>query len=203
MVMQMKSVILTALAAAGIAASAAASADATLLTLTNPPVETGVLYDLSFTATSSSTTLSVAGFQVPSDEYVTDNGVYAGGSSTNLLATVWAFTPAASGSDTSQYSDGTGVNALRFAGVTDGDYDTYSQTFSTTAGDTYTYKFSFQELDTGPSSLVVTTSGASAVPEPAAWALMLIGLVGLVGLAGVRGSLRGSQRKQFSPAAAT
>ena len=200
--MKMKSQILAALAAAGLAVSAAASADTTLLTLSNPPIETGVLYDLSFTATSSSTTLSVAGFQVPSDEYVTDNGVYANGSATNLLATVWAFTPAASGSDTSQYSDGTSVNALRFAGITAGDYDTYSQTFSTTAGDTYTYKFSFQELDTGPSSLVVTTSGASAVPEPAAWALMLIGLVGLVGLAGVRGSLRGSQRKQFGPAAA-
>jgi hypothetical protein len=187
----MKLWLLAALGVGATALSAGASAGV-LLDLTNPAVQTDTPYSLSFTATGTSTTLSVAGFQVPSDEYVFSNGVYLGTSTTNLLGTTWSFVAAASGSDSSQYADGIGVNQLRFAGVTAGSYDTYSQSFSTIAGDTYNYKFDFTEADTGPSSLVVSVSGATPVPLPAAAWLMLSGL-------GMLGFLR--RRKQQSIAA--
>jgi hypothetical protein len=166
------------LAALGVGAttlSAGASAEV-LLELVNPPAQTDTPYSLSFTATGSPTTLSVAGYQLPSSEQVTLNGVYLGTSTTNLLGMTWSFVPAAHGSGALQYSDGTSVNALSFAGVSPGSYDTYSQSFSTIAGDTYTYKFDFTEQAHGPSSLVVSVS---AVPLPASAWLLLSGLVGV------------------------
>jgi hypothetical protein len=174
----MKLWLLAALGVGATALSAGASA-AVLLDLTNPAEQTYTPYSLSFTATGSSTTLSVAGFQVTASERATLNGVCLGTSTTNLLGTTWSFVPAASGSDATQNFDGTSVNALFFAGISAGYYDTFSQRFSTIAGDTYHYNFDFTAYSAGPSSLVVSASSASPVPLPASAWLMLSGLVGV------------------------
>ena len=61
-------ILSTAVLAGGLAllGTASARADTTLLSLTNMPASGGTLYDLDFTATASTTTLSVAGYQLPS-----------------------------------------------------------------------------------------------------------------------------------------
>ncbi len=91
------------------------------------------------------------------------------------------------GSDTATFCDGTSVPALAFAGVAAGYYDTYSQTFATTPGTTYGYTFTFNEYDTGPSALLVTTS----VPEASTWAMMVPGFAGL-GFAGLSRARKGA-----------
>jgi PEP-CTERM motif len=105
------------------------------------------------------------------------------------------YTPATSGSLSDQYSDGSGVNALNFGGVAVGYYDTYSQTFATTAGDSYTLRLNFTEDNPNENGFLVTTN-ASAVPEPATWAMMLVGF-GAFAVA-----LRSSRRKDFGALAA-
>ena len=49
----------------------------------------------------------IAGYQVPSFEQSTDNGVFLGGVGPNLLGSTWHFTPAGSGSDANTFNDGT------------------------------------------------------------------------------------------------
>ena len=150
----------------------------TLLNLTNPAVQSNTAYALSFTATAPTTTISIAGYQVPSNETSTHNGLFLGGSGSNLLGQTWSFAAAASGTDTAQYSDGSAVNALDFAGVTTGSYDTYSQTVATIAGSSYTLDFLFSEYCNGPSGFEVMTNGSTvtagvtAVPEPASMVLL-------------------------------
>src|SRR5271155_5222511 len=107
----------------------------TLLSFTDAPVE-DVDYTLQFRATATSTSLSVGGYQLPNDEYVSDNVVSTGGGP-NLLGGEWDFTPAALGSFSFAYSDGTAVPALNISAVHAGDYDVFTQTFTTTIGDVY------------------------------------------------------------------
>jgi hypothetical protein len=146
-----------------------------LLDLTNSPTQNDTPYALPFVATATTTTLSIAGYQVASGEYATDNGVFASGSSKNLLHKAWGFVPAAQGSGAEQYRDGTRVKALLFEGSDPGYYDTFSQTFTTVVGETYYVDFDFTQGG-GASGFEVYTS---AVPEPAPWAMMLTGLGGL------------------------
>jgi hypothetical protein len=77
-----------------------------------------------------------------------------------------------------------GTEGLRFGSVCEGVYDVFSQTISTTSGSSYTLGFTVQNPNIGddpanivPSGLRVTASDAvvGAVPEPASWAMMLIG----------------------------
>lgn len=153
-----------------IGASGQARAGSTLLDLINPPEQSDTPYDLSFTASASTTTLSVAGFQVPSWIYIEDNGVFLNNTGPNLLGPTWTLVPAGFGSDTYTFDDGTSVGALAFGGVSAGYYDTYSQTFATTPGQSYTYDFLFTNSGPPQSGFIVTTS-ASAVPEPSSLVL--------------------------------
>jgi hypothetical protein len=164
-------------AAVGMSSSAHAT---DLLNLINPVFDTSASYNLVFTATSTSSTLTDGGYQLPGFTDFTDNSVVDTGGGGNLLGQTWVFTPAASGSDTSQYSDGTSVNALSFGGVTVGSYDEYSQTFATVAGDTYVYSFTVPYFDGNPDGYFVTVTNATVaggVPEPATWALMISGML--------------------------
>ncbi len=182
--------LLAGVVAVGLAllGTASARADTVLLSLTNMPGSDGIDYDLSFVATASTTTLSVAGYQTLANWEAASNSVTTGGGP-NLLGTVWTLVPASSGSLAEQFPDGTGVNELLFA-ATMGLFDTFSQTFATTPGDTYTYAFVFYNYpspDNEPSGLLITTSAGavSVIPEPSTWAMMMIAFVGL-GVAGYR-----------------
>lgn len=173
-------------------------ADVTLLSLIDPPGQSGTLYHLDFTATGPTTTISIGGYQQLTYEYVYYASVTFG-SGANLLGDAWTFTPAASGSDAKTQNDGTGVPALWFGGTSEGYYDTFSQTFATTPNDTYLLTFDFTNYSiTGlsalldfsssfsSSALLVTTSASpAAVPEPSTWVMTLLGCVGF-GLAGFR-----------------
>ena len=172
----------TSLAALVAAVGISSAAHATeLLNLVNPPGGTSASYNLVFTATSSSSTLTDGGYQLPGFTQFTNNVLVdlAGGG--NLLGQTWSFTPAPSGSDTDQYYDGTSVNALDFGGVSEGSYDEYSQTFATIAGDTYAYSFDVPNFDNNPDGFFVDVSNAETggVPEPTTWAMMVGGIFGL------------------------
>jgi hypothetical protein len=171
----------------GLLGTASARADTTLLSLTDMPASVfGTPMDVSFIATASTTTLSVAGYQVPNFWTAEFNSVTLSGGGANLLGGSWTFVPALSGSDAMGFSDETSVPALAFKGTTVGSFDTFSQTFATTPGAEYIYAFTFFNTDLNkPSGLLVTTSGSAVavIPEPSTWTMMLIGFVGL-GFAG-------------------
>ena len=166
----------------GLLGAASARADTILLSLTDMAY-TETLYDLGFVANASTTTLSVAGYQIPFAWVAASNSVTPLGGGANLLGDTWTFAPAPSGSSAFPLPDVTPVPALGFAGGTIGSYDTFSQTFATTPGAEYVYEFMFfNDLgplgSNAPSGLLVTTS-ASAVPEPSTWAMMILGLAGI------------------------
>ena len=169
------------LAGAALAALAFASAShaTTLLNVTN--LDGSYNYDLSFVAAGSTTQLNVAGYNLPAFIDISNNDVSTGGGA-NLLGSTWSFTAAPLGSDAYVYNDGTPVDALAFGAVVVGSYDTFSQTVATVAGTTYDYTFTYDNY-ADPSGLIVSTG--SAVPEPATWAVMLVGM-GLAGAA-IRG----------------
>ena len=171
------------LAGAALAAlSIASAANATVLfNVTN--LDGTYSEDLSFVATDTTTQLNVSGYNLPSFIQVSNNDVSTGGGA-NLLASSWSFTPAPIGSDAFTYNDGTGVDALAFGSVVVGSYDTFSQTFATVVGATYDYTFTYTNGE-DPSGLIVSTGALGGVPEPATWAVMLVGM-GLAGAA-IRG----------------
>ncbi len=169
----------TVVAVLMIGAAQHASADTVLLNAINVPLQTDTPYDLSFVATESSTSISIGGYQVPGDALLTHIGVFLDNTGPNLLGSSWVFTPAAQGSDSVTFGDGTSVPALHFAGVSVGYYDTYSQTFSTTVGQSYSLDLLFTEGFGTPNGFLVTTT-ASAVPEPSS--LVLAGIAATAGL---------------------
>jgi hypothetical protein len=170
----------------------------TLLSLINSPTTTGTPYDLFFTATAPTTTLSIGGYDDPAFEYVFDLSVTHGGGA-NLLGQSWVFTPARIGSEATEFG-----GLLKFGDIAVGNYDTFSQTFATIPGDTYLLSFQFANSIDGssfphdPSGLLVTTSGelaSVAVPEPTTWMMTLLGFVGL-GLVGYRRGRKTQSRSQ-------
>jgi hypothetical protein len=173
-----------ALATVGLLASAGPSFAVTDLTfsLVDQPGQSDTSESLAFVATGSFEILRIAGYQVPSFEQSTGNGVFLGGIGPNLLGSTWHFTPAGSGSLANQFNDGTSVNGLNFGGVTVGSFDTFSQNFHTIPGDTYRVNFLYSNdfaPNNAPSALTVTVNAIGSVPEPSAWAMMLLGFVGL------------------------
>jgi hypothetical protein len=154
-----------------------ARASTILLDLEDPPAQAFTPISLNFTAISAATTLSVAGYQVPAFIQVIDNTLTVTGGGPNLLGQTWTFTPAPVGSEAFQPDDGygTGVNGLYLAGTVVGSFDTFSQTFSTSVGQSYTYNFLFYNApspNNQPSELVVSVNQADVVPEPASLAMM-------------------------------
>jgi hypothetical protein len=183
--MRQKTLCLATLMAAGAALAAAAPASAdTLIDLTDFPNGFTQSFDLQFLADNAVTTLSVAGYQVPSHYFVSDNDVSLDGGGPNLLGQTWTYTLAPSGADAQQGSDGTGVNELRFAGTTAGSYDTFTQSFATTVGQVYDYTFNLANSGNPADGFRVTVNAQAVtagggVPEPATWAIMLLGFGGL------------------------
>jgi len=177
--------VLSAASLAAVALMMGASVPAratTLLNLIDPPSQSDTPYALPFTASSSSTTISIAGYQVPAYEQTSNNGLFLDGTGPNLLGGTWTFIPAASGSLANTYNDMTSVPALNFGGVAVGFYDTFTQTIATITGDSYTLDFLYSnDANSGPSGLLVTTSDISSTPLPAALPMFAAGLA-LVGL---------------------
>src|SRR5262245_54200929 len=104
-----------AVAAAAVLFSACGAAHATLLLdlVNTPGGETS--YSLTFTATSTSATLSIGGYQVPSRENVVGNQLLLNGTGSNLLDSSWLFVPAPMGSSAIQFDDGRGAGTLGLA----------------------------------------------------------------------------------------
>ena len=170
------------LAALPIALAASTASATVLVDETNTP-NAGTNYSFNIFAGTANTSLSFAGYQVPSFSNVTAISLSALGSSANLLAQTWTFAPAGCGSLAGQGGDGqgTGTNGLSFGGVCAGSYDTFAQNFASVAGQQYVLNFRYNN-DIGPSGFRVETSAAlaNAVPEPATWLLMFLGF-GAVG----------------------
>ena len=161
---------------------------ATLLLLNNPATTTDTPYHLFFTARSGTTTtrISIGGYDHPGFEYVFDISVTQGGGA-NLLGESWLRTPAEAGSEATQSS-----GLLTFGDLSSGKFAVFSQSFATTPNDTYLLSFHFaNSLDgssfpSDPGQLLITTSGALspavvsvAVPELNTWTMALFGFVGL------------------------
>jgi hypothetical protein len=176
-----------ALLALPAAANATTLFDQTNFSATNTPES------FTFIAGATSTTVDIAGYQVPSWMNLDDIFLVLTGDTTNLLGTSWNFTAAAScsGAWESSVPGAYGTNGLRFGDYCEGQYDTFSQTITTTVGSSYTLGFVLSNPNVGdtrdavtPSGLRVTASDAvvAAVPEPATWAMMLMGF-GAIGCA--------------------
>jgi hypothetical protein len=156
----------------------------TILDLENPPLQSDTPYDLSFVAGATSTEITVAGYQVPSFEFVTDITLTSGGE--NLLGQTWDLIPAPCGSYTQQYDDGygTGTNGIEFEGTCEGSLDQYYQSVTTVPGQTYNLSFLYSNavyygrlFGAAPSALVISASDAtSATPEPPSVVCLGLGL---------------------------
>ena len=159
--------------------ASAAQAD-TVLNLIDAPAQTNVPFSLPFIASSPATMISIAGYQVPSFEESTQNGVFLNGIGPNLLGSSWVFTPAPSGSLAFTFNDGSSVPALEFGGTVVGSFDTFSQTIATTPGSLYTLNFHYtNSISNAPSGLRVSEV-AVPIPGPIAGA----GLPGLLAACG-------------------
>lgn len=173
----MKNLMLAVIAGTTALTMSSAASATTLFDQTNIPTSQ-IAQSFTFTGLAGQTSLSFAGYNLPSFTRLNNLSVQLNGMGVNLLSGNYDFTPAASGSD-AYISDGN----LNFGGITEGSYDTYSTIFASIAGSSYTLSYNLDTLST-PNGLRITTTGgvSGAVPEPATWALMILGM-GAVGFA--------------------
>lgn len=184
------------LGAAALVAIPSIASAATLFDQTNLPNQTNTSITQTFIAGAASTTLSLAGYDVPSWIYADNIELTLSGSLSNLLGQTWTFTPAAFGSDA--HTDGVGAygtDNLALGGTAAGYYDTFSQTVDTTPGDSYTLNFLLSSYSVPNGFRVTATNTVSGVPEPATWAMMLLGF-GAIGF-GMR--RKAKQKPNSSP----
>jgi hypothetical protein len=174
----------------------AAQADTVFLSLINPGSLTKT-YSFSFDAAGSATILTFGGYQIPGWETVDGITLRLDGAGDNLIQGKWY-----PGVGNSPYAyvarDSSDIQELVFGGIVVGHYDTYWQTISTVDGGSYTLSFIYSNNPGGPSAYdgsagffvsskaagqisVVGFQGSSlgGVPEPATWALTLLGLAAL------------------------
>lgn len=194
-----KIALILAATAAALTWAAPASA-ATLLDVTNLPVQSVMPQSFTFTATSASTKIDFQGYQVPGSITLVNMFFAATGTTAstanNLFGLHYTYTPstcpsifhAFEGSDVPAY----GASNLNFEGACVGLYDSLAQTVSTTAGASYTLSFSLSNSAAGSNGLRIFATDSTvtgAVPEPATWAMMLLGFAG-IGVAMRRGRAR-------------
>lgn len=185
---------------AGSAALAfAAQANAAVLYDQTAPLSRAYSFD--FVAGADSTTIDFSGYDVPSYTSALDIRLVLQGNSTNLLGQTFAYTAAGCGALANQNGVGAfGTNNLTFGGTCAGSFDSFSQSLSTTIGSTYTLAFNVAASGRAASALRVSASNTlladSAVPEPATWAMMLVGFAA-IGV-GMRRKQRQTVRYSFA-----
>jgi hypothetical protein len=177
-ILMMKKLMLAVIAGTTALTMSTSASATTLFDQTNVTTQGLVSQTFSFAGLTNQTSLSFAGYNVPSFSNLSNIIVQLNGAGANLLNGNYTLTPAASGSLASQSG-----NNLTFGGITAGSYDTYSTQFASTAGSLYTLRYDLSASGTSNGLRVTTTGGvAGAVPEPATWAMMILGM-GAVGFA--------------------
>jgi PEP-CTERM motif len=180
----MRTVISLVLVSLSLALAAPASA-VTLIDVTNLPVESVIPQTVTFTATSTSTKIDFQGYQLPGA--ITLVNIFLGttgatpSAANNLLGLHYTYAPSSCGSQFHAFegSDAPayGADNLVFEGACQGLYDSLSQIVNTTVGTSYTLTFSLSNSAAGSSGLRIFATDAipGSVPEPATWAMMLLG----------------------------
>jgi hypothetical protein len=184
----MRKTITLLAASAALAVSAPASA-ADLLNLTNT-TQNATPQSFTFTATGASTVLNFQGYNLPGSTAIVNLFFGTSGSTpttANNLLVGAAYTPTASGCgnyfgvDSNTAAQSFGAAGLYFGGTCAGIYDTLTTSLNTTVGQAYTLRFDLSVFG-GINNGVRVSTGAlttGAVPEPATWAMMLIGFGGI------------------------
>ena len=206
----MRKIVSVLAASAALTIAAPVSAQTTLVDTTNIPAQvstpsTTLDATQSFTATSTSSVLTIEGYDVPGAFALANILLATSAAPTvNLLGEHFSYAPAGISPLASEGNLGIyGTRDLSFRGGDVGSYDAFSQTFNTTIGTTYNLSYLFtlttcRGCSATPNGLRITAgepSVAGAVPEPATWAMMLLGFGGI-------GFQMRRQRKQTVPQAA-
>ena len=147
-----------------------------------------------FTATDPLTTLNFQGFDIPGTLTLVNLFFGTAGSTFNIANNLLAgqtFTATASGCSAPFNSFGVGADLgtygarnLTFGGTCQGLYDTLSSSVETTLGQSYTLRYSLSSSSAqsaGGTGLRVSVGAipVAGVPEPATWAMMLLGFGGI------------------------
>ena len=176
-------------ASAALAVATPASAADILLDLTNT-TQNAAPKTFTFTATGASTVLNFQGYNLPGSTAVVNLFFGTSGSTLNAgnnLLVGAAYTPTASGCgnffgvDSNVAGQSYGAAGLYFGGTCAGVYDTLTTSLNTTIGQAYTLRFDLSVFG-GVNNGVRVSTGAlttGAVPEPATWAMMLLGFGGI------------------------